>query len=493
MSADQDSYRLEVIRRIQAAVGAGASDLISVLARCEGADPVFVRELYEKEFPTRALTTTSTFHIRIDPADPRISLRLPAPDPATCQWWFTSNAIQSISELVEARASLFSNRRIFCLGTPSLAYYLGHRGNIVDALDIDADVIAALTALPDTCSRRVYDAADQLPKELLNSASIAVLDPPWYEAAMRTFLDRALRAVELGGELILTFPPRPTRPGVEAARAVLLDDLMKAGHQILALERNHVQYLVPGFELAALSRRGSFAAIPWRTGDLLHFRKGNGSLPNAATLQKSSACSFSRNPLDFRVFIKGSATLPDNLPTYRLEQYSSNISTRAHPGEDPDIWTTEKVGLHIGRFDAVVAALKTWQNRATDKPAAFETLSKAIGLEYSRELIARLDEDLELWSRFADPPPLRTDDEIEAVKARGLTDWATKPSPREHSDPTDTFRGSFQRDRDRVLWSSALRRLSNKTQLFPYTYDDQLRQRLTHSIEGFAVGYHDRV
>ena len=34
-----------------------------------------------------------------------------------------------------------------------------------------------------------------------------------------------------------------------------------------------------------------------------------------------------------------------------------------------------------------------------------------------------------------------------------------------------------------MLWSSALRRLSNKTQLFPATYDDQLRQRLTHSIE----------
>jgi hypothetical protein len=49
-----------------------------------------------------------------------------------------------------------------------------------------------------------------------------------------------LEAVEHGGEVILTFPPRLTRPGIEAARASLLDDLMRAGHQILALERNHV-------------------------------------------------------------------------------------------------------------------------------------------------------------------------------------------------------------------------------------------------------------
>jgi dGTPase len=34
-----------------------------------------------------------------------------------------------------------------------------------------------------------------------------------------------------------------------------------------------------------------------------------------------------------------------------------------------------------------------------------------------------------------------------------------------------------------VLWSQALRRLAHKTQLFPTEHDDQLRQRLAHSIE----------
>ena len=100
-------HRREVIRRIRAAVEAGASDLISILARCEGADPILVKELYDSEFSTGALTTQSTFYSKIDPADPRISLRLPAPDPATCQWWFTSNAIESLSEAVEARAMFF--------------------------------------------------------------------------------------------------------------------------------------------------------------------------------------------------------------------------------------------------------------------------------------------------------------------------------------------------------------------------------------------------
>jgi dGTPase len=58
---------------------------------------------------------------------------------------------------------------------------------------------------------------------------------------------------------------------------------------------------------------------------------------------------------------------------------------------------------------------------------------------------------------------------------------------REHREPDDPFRGQYQRDRDRILWSSGLRRLSNKTQLFPVEHDDDLRQRLTHSIEVFQL------
>jgi putative nucleotidyltransferase with HDIG domain len=78
---------------------------------------------------------------------------------------------------------------------------------------------------------------------------------------------------------------------------------------------------------------------------------------------------------------------------------------------------------------------------------------------------------------------LRTDDQIETAKRNSLTEWATKASPREHPDPSDKFRGRYQRDRDRVLWSHGLRRLAHKTQLFPTEHDDQLRQRLAHSIE----------
>jgi dGTPase len=49
-------------------------------------------------------------------------------------------------------------------------------------------------------------------------------------------------------------------------------------------------------------------------------------------------------------------------------------------------------------------------------------------------------------------------------------------------------RSQFQRDADRIVYSSAFRRLQDKTQVVPLSKSDYIRTRLTHSIEVATVG-----
>jgi dGTPase len=51
-----------------------------------------------------------------------------------------------------------------------------------------------------------------------------------------------------------------------------------------------------------------------------------------------------------------------------------------------------------------------------------------------------------------------------------------------------TTRTDFQRDLDRIVFSSAFRRMQDKTQIFPLSKIDYVRTRLTHSLESSSVG-----
>ena len=52
-----------------------------------------------------------------------------------------------------------------------------------------------------------------------------------------------------------------------------------------------------------------------------------------------------------------------------------------------------------------------------------------------------------------------------------------------HYEKSSRLRSSYQRDRDRIIHSTAFRRLKHKTQVFVNTTDDHYRTRITHSLE----------
>ena len=67
-----------------------------------------------------------------------------------------------------------------------------------------------------------------------------------------------------------------------------------------------------------------------------------------------------------------------------------------------------------------------------------------------------------------------------------IASFASRPDTsrgRLYPEDESIFRSFFQRDRDRIIHSSAFRRLKHKTQVFVEHEGDYFRTRLTHSIE----------
>ncbi|MGA7834788.1 MAG: HD domain-containing protein [Acidimicrobiales bacterium] len=78
-------------------------------------------------------------------------------------------------------------------------------------------------------------------------------------------------------------------------------------------------------------------------------------------------------------------------------------------------------------------------------------------------------------------PLVQREELLDALMAPGAT-RSSGAGRRALPEEPDEFRTCFERDRDRILHSSAFRRLAGKTQVFIFP-DDHMRTRLTHALE----------
>jgi dGTPase len=82
-------------------------------------------------------------------------------------------------------------------------------------------------------------------------------------------------------------------------------------------------------------------------------------------------------------------------------------------------------------------------------------------------------------------------EELEQQEAERLAPYAIKcrdSRGRAYPEDEHAYRTAYQRDRDRIIHTTAFRRLEYKTQVFIITEGDYYRTRLTHTIEVAQIG-----
>src|SRR5512142_854892 len=80
---------------------------------------------------------------------------------------------------------------------------------------------------------------------------------------------------------------------------------------------------------------------------------------------------------------------------------------------------------------------------------------------------------------------------LEAIEDQSLAPYGIRSKNsrgRLHPEDEKEYRTAFQRDRDRILHTTAFRRLEYKTQVFINYEGDYYRTRLTHTLEVTQTG-----
>ncbi|ELS3716979.1 dNTP triphosphohydrolase [Vibrio fluvialis] len=450
--------------------------LDELLPLCEGAQPKdvakFLAEIKSEDYQSTKIS--------LDYKN-KFYFNLPAANPLFYQWWYTLSSQEKFAQKIIDETDATN---ILCIGTPTIAATLKSYKRDVSLLDIDVDLISLFNATFKGETGAHYDVHDDLDKKFEGQFDCIVIDPPWYEEYFNLFIKRAITASKDRGVIYCSIPQRLTRENIEKERNELISNLTSLGHDLLYIENSTVQYIVPDFESKVFSNSDlNLTNQPWRFSDLLTIRVNNKSTPTVSLERPSKTLTFSRENMTtlFRVFLN-EEDIKTGVGLNAVPEFSTSISRRDSVGK-VNLWTSDKCGYQVEDHCVAKAILCSWMNGNDREQTIAHLETEGYENSIAKNIVNVFDEKLLLWEKHSDGPVRRTEKEIKSKNSQANSQWAQEPSSREFGSKSDGFRIEFQRDRDRIIWSNGFRKLADKTQLFPLNEDENLRQRLAHSIE----------
>jgi hypothetical protein len=359
LDLSNEDFRGWIVSWLQSLEDETLADIEAVFKLSPGIFPTTLLELWKRELARRGLVAIIPPRADPAPAHHGSDVRLPVGHALDADWRFTPACARLLVH--EMTASLPRRATVAHLGAPTTFLYgvLEAGTNQHVLLDRNETMLEALAAVGDAPHRllRLDLGRADVPAGLHASAAIA--DPPWYPEDTLLFLVAAAGLCVPDALIMLCQPSLGTRPGVEAERRQLLDELPALGLALEDMRSGALHYQTPQFEATAL--RAAIEEINrlwyWRRGDLLVLRRTGAIRPPLVVSQLAEEWHEVRfGPV--RIKIRNQATgrrdLDSLVTSDVLQSVSRRDSTRTHIG----LWTSGNPVYRIAHPRSICAVIE---------------------------------------------------------------------------------------------------------------------------------------
>lgn len=246
---EQPSSLEDLLRKTEGA------DLLEVVAAVKSANPQWANHILDE------LTICGQ-----DQAIPQ-GKSLPLPHPLDAEFRFDETTAVALADFLLEKSS--PGDEILIVGAPTVAIELSDRA---------ADRSIRFVGLKDCVTSAVSTAFDNADSFALgpgmgSTATIALVDPPWYDRPVQEMMATVAAGLQLGAHALFVGPRVGTRPTARDDLSRYLDYCQQIGLAASSSDTFEIGYRTPLFEVAALEANCIRPPSTWRYGQASLLRK----------------------------------------------------------------------------------------------------------------------------------------------------------------------------------------------------------------------------